>query len=143
MFVLWLPVTVATVPDRGRETSDHRAGGERVLVVDDEPFVRRAMARVLALGGYQVTAVDGGHEALRVYDRPGAFDLVVLDMSMPGLGGEEVRTRLLAIDPAARVVFVTGYTAQALSPAPGVECVEKPFDVADMLATIRRLLDQP
>ncbi len=142
MFVLWLPVTVDTTPERGRETLDHCPGGERVLVVDDEPFVRRAMVRVLSLGGYQVTAVDGGHEALRVYDRPGAFDLVVLDMSMPGLGGEEVRDRLRALDPAARIVFVTGYSAQALSPALGVECVEKPIDVGQLLATIRRLLER-
>ena len=78
--------------------------------------------------------------ALQLYDRPGAFDAVVLDLSMPVLGGREVRARLHARDPDLRSVFVTGFSAEALVPIEGQELLEKPVDAPVLVAALRRAL---
>ncbi|HEY3236870.1 MAG TPA: ATP-binding protein, partial [Polyangiaceae bacterium] len=73
-----------------------------VMIVDDEPLVRRAVARVLAQSGYRVVQACNGIEALQMYP---AFkpDVVLLDLDMPGIDGEETQARLYELDPNARI----------------------------------------
>lgn len=140
-FTLWIPVVEAVpsrVPLPGPSSS--APGRRRLLVVDDEALVRRALTRILELAGHDVTAVEDGERALAAWDRPGAFDLALVDLAMPGMGGVEVRTRLLERDPAARVLFVTGYGEQGLPAGLAVPCVAKPVEPAALLSTIAALL---
>jgi CheY-like chemotaxis protein len=105
----------------------------RILVVDDEPLVARAVRRLLA--GHEIVVASDGQEALEICARE-TFDVVLCDVMMPGLSGVEVYRRLSAADPAwtDRFVFVTGGAfaqgvAEALD-ATGIDRVSKPIDAA-------------
>jgi PAS domain S-box-containing protein len=116
-------------------------GGERVLVVDDDPPVRAVVGRMLSEAGYGVEEAPDGTSALDLYTRGRRFDLVLLDESMPGLSGHDVLGRLLACDPAARVVLFTGRGADG-SPARGAAGVlHKPVTMDALLRYVRRMLD--
>jgi CheY-like chemotaxis protein len=85
-----------------------------ILLVDDEVVVRRSFARLLRQAGHQVLeAPDGVHAVTtyhQAYPRP---DLVILDLDMPVLTGEETQERLLTVDPAVRILFVSGHDEPA------------------------------
>jgi CheY-like chemotaxis protein/two-component sensor histidine kinase len=104
----------------------------RVLVVDDEPLVGRAVARILA-PPHQVTLTTSGAEALRLLEA-GPFDAVLVDLMMPGMTGMELHARLVATRPAeaARLIFLTGgaFTDTARAFLDGVTNprIEKPFE---------------
>jgi PAS domain S-box-containing protein len=85
--------------------------GERVLVVDDEPLVRRALARVLRSLDYVVEEAEDGQQALaRFQSSPESFDLVLTDQTMPHLAGTDLARALLAIRPTLPVILCTGYS---------------------------------
>jgi signal transduction histidine kinase/CheY-like chemotaxis protein len=86
-------------------------GKRRVLLVDDEPLVRRGARRQLERLGYQVVEAENGVRALAAYTESGPFDAVILDLSMPEMGGAECFKRLRDIDPEARVLLASGYAA--------------------------------
>jgi signal transduction histidine kinase len=83
----------------------------RVLVVDDEPAIRITCKRMLERHGYDVIDAESGAEAIERF-RDNHDVVVVLDMSMPGMGGAECFRELRAIDPGARVLLVSGYAIQ-------------------------------
>jgi two-component system, cell cycle sensor histidine kinase and response regulator CckA len=106
-------IPVATLPSRlapplGLPPSSRRGS---VLVVDDEPVIRITSKRVLERNGYDVVAAESGSEAIERF-RANNDVVVVLDMSMPGMGGAECFRELRAIDPGARVLLVSGYAIQ-------------------------------
>jgi signal transduction histidine kinase/CheY-like chemotaxis protein len=84
-----------------------------VLLADDEPAVRRSMARILRADGYRVIEAADGLEALELYrvemPRP---ELVLLDLDMPRMAGDEAQRRILALDPLARILFVSGHRSE-------------------------------
>lgn len=116
-----------------------------VLVVDDDPSVRKTLARLLERQGFEVLTTGGGAAALELV-RSEAPDLVLLDVVMPGMGGLEVCRRLKG-DPETRlipVVLVTGLEGRSDRLA-GIEAgaddfLSKPVDPAEMVARIRSLL---
>jgi PAS domain S-box-containing protein len=113
---------------------------ETVLVVDDEPAVRRVLARVLEDGGFQVRAVASGDEALRLLADPkvsATIPVILLDVSMPGLSGPETRARLSTLVPDARVAYLTGYAYEATG---GDEVIQKPVRAETLLSVVQRLL---
>ncbi|HXG03539.1 MAG TPA: response regulator [Candidatus Binatia bacterium] len=119
------------------------ARGRRVLVVDDEPEVRAVLADLLQEAGCVVTAASDGAEALVLCDRE-RFDLVLSDVSMPGLSGWEVATRLRRRFPDLRLGLVTGW-GDRLDPAQvraaGIQVViAKPFQAEDLLRGVAEAL---
>jgi CheY-like chemotaxis protein len=116
-------------------------GKGTILMVDDEPAVRAIVGRILTDAGYDVVPAADGAEALALYQRQGPFAVVLLDESMPGLPGRAVLERLLAMDPAAKVVLFTGYGPEggSLNGAAGV--LEKPVAVDTLLQFLGRVLD--
>jgi CheY-like chemotaxis protein len=120
------------------------AGGhEGILVVDDETLVRQAVTRLLEAEGYKVFSAPSGAEALRLLDDAQASDdigLVLLDMSMPGMTGAQVRNELKRSFPRLRVAYFSGYL---LDGADDVEAViAKPIQATHLLETVRKLLDR-
>jgi CheY-like chemotaxis protein len=117
-----------------------RGSGERILLVDDEPLVRESVARILVDAGYVVESAVDGEEALRALggDSP-MFDLVLLDQSMPGMGGRAVLRELKSLRPDVSVVSFSGY-ASNLDEADAV--LEKPVSRFRLLSTLRALLDR-
>jgi len=86
----------------------------RILVVDDEPAARLLANRVFSEAGYEVTTVESGFECLEQFRKcPNWFDIILLDLSMPFLDGEETFRRLRAINPLVVVLLSTGFFAEA------------------------------
>ena len=115
----------------------------RILLVDDDPAVRSALAQVLAEEGYVVTCGADGEEALRIVDD--TINLVLLDLNMPVRNGWDTFEQLTAQNPLVPVIIITARSNQlftALSAGVGA-LMEKPLDFPELLETIRELLDEP
>jgi DNA-binding response OmpR family regulator len=109
-----------------------------VLVVDDDDRARVATARMLKSAGFAVAAASTGDEALAVIADPARrIDLVLLDVSMPGLSGPQTRTRMLELAPALPVVFLTGYTFESEY---GDPVLEKPLAAEELVSRIDEAL---
>src|SRR5690606_28854972 len=101
---------VAQGADGGEETTSGPAT-ERLLLAEDEPAIRQALARVLRTHGYEVIEAANGGEALRLAEaEPGRIDLLLTDVMMPGIGGRELAQRLAHQRPGLRVILMSGYT---------------------------------
>ena len=83
---------------------------KRVLIVDDEELVRRFVDRILTDAGYQTTVACDGPDALRAAAQPGTFDLVVTDLMMPHMNGDELARRLRQSDPGLKILYLTGFS---------------------------------
>jgi CheY-like chemotaxis protein len=114
----------------------------RVLIVDDQPDMARAMARVLS-DRAQVTTAGCGEDALARIRSGERFDLVVCDIMMPGMSGLDLFDHVRSIDVVAAQVFVfaTGGVSpehQARLEATGVRCLMKPCDAVDLQRLLER-----
>lgn len=112
----------------------------KVLVVDDDTRVRDILAQVASGQGYEVVSVDSGERALEEAGKQ-RFDLIFLDLILPGLSGVEVLKELKARGNKATVAIVTGYgddpvAMEAVSLGPLV-LIRKPFRVSDIVEVLR------
>jgi len=110
----------------------------RVLLVDDEERFVSVLAKRLRLRGFQADFVCKGEDALRAAEE-GRYDLALLDIKMPGMGGLELRRRLAGIAPGMRFVFVTGHGSQGdyeTGRAEGCPYIAKPFEIEELIETI-------
>src|SRR5512134_26991 len=117
---------------------------ERILVADDEDFVRMAIKAILSLGSYDVAMAQDGAEAVEGFrDASPRFDLVVLDMHMPRLDGHGALLQIREIDPHARVVLLSGglHDFDSVTEPEGVAFLHKPFENDQLLGLVRQLLD--
>jgi two-component system cell cycle sensor histidine kinase/response regulator CckA len=96
--------SVASAPARAR----------RILVVDDEPAARILAQRLFSGSGFEVVTTSSGFDCLKEFrKRPHWFDLILLDLSMPFMDGEETFRRLRVMNPAVVVLLSTGFLGQA------------------------------
>jgi two-component system cell cycle sensor histidine kinase/response regulator CckA len=114
-----------------------------VLVAEDEPTVREIVGRVLRTQGHEVIEAGDGAEALAAAGPDVRIGLLVTDVVMPRMGGRELAERLRAQRPGLRVLFVSGYSDDALGDAgdPATGFLAKPFLAAELAAAVRALLD--
>lgn len=112
-----------------------------VLVVEDEPAVRSFCCAVLRRFGYRVLEAGSPSEALEtLLQRPEPVDLVLTDITMPGMDGKEMVRRIDREQrPDLRVLYMSGYSQNA---EPGLDLLEKPFTSADLLRRVREALDR-
>ena len=82
----------------------------RILIVDDEEPIRKFVDRVLRDAGYVTLAAADGVEALALSQKEGVFDVVVTDLMMPGMSGDELARRLRQDEPRLKVLYLTGYS---------------------------------
>jgi CheY-like chemotaxis protein len=116
---------------------------KKILLVEDEAGIR-AMTRVyLESEGYKVLEAADGNEALRIFreDR-GDLALVLTDIIMPGMRGDELVRAIHKERPRVRAIFITGFAADALKLDAGVPVVEKPFTFPELGKRVREVLDQ-
>jgi two-component system, cell cycle sensor histidine kinase and response regulator CckA len=122
------------------------ARGELVLLVEDEPSVRRLTRRLLERGGYRVVEADNGLVALEVLGSTPGIDLVLTDITMPKLDGLSMARRIRALDPRMPIVLMSGYPdADALGVGQeefGQTLMRKPFTLETLLERIRTTLDK-
>ena len=120
--------------------------GETILIVDDELDMCAVTSEILKRSGYQVCLANSGEDALQVYEKSGIVpDLVLLDLSMPGMGGLKCLEYLLELDPEVRVIIASGYSAEAKPsdtiPLGAKSYISKPFSRDDLLREIARVLN--
>jgi PAS domain S-box-containing protein len=122
--------------------------GETILVVEDEASLRELTSRILARSGYQVCVVASGTEAVRRASDPDQpIDLLLTDVVMPEMLGNEVAARIGELRPCVPALFMSGYAQPILDthgiPAPHYDILEKPFTEAALLTRVRRALTRP
>jgi len=149
-FKIYLPVRDVEAPSPHAQTKlseDMLKGSETILLVDDEEPLRELGAMTMQSMGYTVLTACNGEEALQIYaEQGGKIDLVVMDLGMPGMGGHKAMKEILAMNPEAKVVIASGYSAngqvKASLESGAAGYVAKPFRLADLLGSIRSVLDR-
>ena len=139
-------VAVADTSHTGEEDTTSASQSERtVLVVEDQDSVKRLIARVLERVGHNVLTASNGLDALRCWEESDEeISLLVTDVVMPELGGPELVKKLRALAPDLRVIFMSGYAAdsplQQMLLSPGIEFLEKPLRMKDLLKRVNDVL---
>ena len=119
--------------------------GETVLIVEDEPAMREVTRRILARSGYHVIVAAGGHEAIEIAaSHTGDIDVLLTNVVMPRMFGQEAAERICALRPGVQVLFMSGYAQGVLSSQgvveSGVNLIQKPFSEAQLLATLGQII---
>jgi PAS domain S-box-containing protein len=133
------PSPAPAVPVRGSET---------ILVVEDDEMIRHLVQKVLKSNGYTVLVAGDGIEAERLAGaHPDTIHLLMTDVVLPGLNGREVARRLVVQRPGIKVLYLSGYTDDAIVHhgilEPGVAFLQKPFTPAVLGRKVREVLDSP
>jgi CheY-like chemotaxis protein len=146
-FKIYLPFVdcVAEVAALPRPATEVPTGTELVLLTEDEQDVREIARQFLESGGYKVIEAKDGAEAIRLAkESENKIDLLVTDMVMPGLSGQDLAARLQKEQPGICVVFMSGYSEHAatemVNADPSVRLLPKPFNRAAMLRAVRDVL---
>ncbi len=117
----------------------------QVLVVDDEKIMQDSLARILTKEGHEVRTASSGEEAIEKFDRE-SFDIVLLDIKMPGIGGIETLRRLKEMDPVITILIVTGYpsidSAVKAIKLGAYDYITKPFTPDVLRVAINRALER-
>ena len=126
--------------------SDPAKGSEHILFVDDEPPLARLGARLLESLGYQVTSRTSSYEALELFkEKPDYFDLVITDMTMPHMTGDELACEVKKVRPDMPVVVCTGYStkiSEEQAAQIGINAFTyKPLSKVDLATIVRKVLD--
>jgi PAS domain S-box-containing protein len=123
---------------------DSLRGTETILVAEDEPDVRTLVCETLKQLGYTVLQAADGDEALRILQQHGPVHMLLTDVIMPVMGGQELAKRVSSLEPNTKVVFMSGYSGQTLAfyglPQSDTACIQKPFTPAVLAQKLRQVL---
>ena len=148
-FKIYLPrVDAPTTNTNGSNDPDTLPeGNEFILIVEDETAVRRLAATVLRTSGYRVQEARDGIEAYALIQARQPFDLVITDVIMPKMSGKELYDQIKVIAPRIKVLFMSGYTDDALAHhgvlGPELSFLEKPFSPSRLAQKVREVIDKP
>ena len=146
-FKVYFPVAAEPTPPPAPEPpSADIPGHQWIFIVEDDAAIRRVMSRTLHGHGFSVLEAASAEEALATPDHLlERVDVLVTDVVLPGLNGAELATRLAARKPGLRVLYVSGYTENAISQQgvldAGVEFLQKPFTPRMLAQRLRQILD--
>jgi two-component system cell cycle sensor histidine kinase/response regulator CckA len=145
-FSIFLPLSTGAVAPSPPPASKSGGGADTILVVEDDPMVRSLVTKILVDLGYRVLTAAGGQAALELTDAwPAEIDLILTDLVMPGLSGRETAMRVRGRFPAARVLYMSGYTDDIVIRGgafePGTAFVQKPFGSDELARSVREALD--
>jgi len=148
-FKIYLPrieeQQTASGRDRKPDFQSLPRGSETVLLVEDEKGVRELAREYLEMSGYSVLEAENGHTALElVAMHQGPIQLLMTDVVMPGISGRELADRVTVIRPGIKVLYMSGYTDQAVVHHGILEgdatLLQKPFTLATLAAKLREIL---
>lgn len=115
----------------------------KILVVDDDPGMLDTLMDVLSATGYETSVAASGHAALEMA-QAGRFDLVLMDIQMPGLNGVQVLHALRVLDPTIVVIMMTAYTGDELvaesQRTTGFSVLSKPLDLDQVLPLVKSIV---
>lgn len=152
MFELYLPaLDIPKVEEEKREPGNAPGlsmGNETILLVDDEPFLLETGQELLSFLGYNVLTESSGENALVTINREGErIDIVIMDLMMPGMGGEKCLQEILKIFPSMKVMIASGHStgimAGEIISAGAAAFIQKPYYIEEMSNKIRAVLDAP
>jgi PAS domain S-box-containing protein len=146
-FRVFFPIPERPLPAlaaRPGSTQDAGPSG-KVLVVDDEPLVREVAKRALERAGFEVVLAENGRQAVDTFSQQGArIILVLLDLSMPEMDGEQTLVELRRINPAVQVLLSSGYDPSSSTRAPlggrVASFLQKPYTAQTLVAAVRRAI---
>ena len=150
VFKVYLPrIDEATANSIARLAQESNAprGTETILLVEDEDVVRGLTRKILMQAGYNVLDARSGNEAIRLCaTHAGSIDLLLTDVVMPEISGKEVADRLLELRPSIRVLFMSGYTDEAIVQHgvldANVKFIQKPFTWIALTRKVREVLNR-
>ncbi|MGB7624132.1 MAG: response regulator, partial [Terriglobia bacterium] len=121
-------------------------GSETVLLVEDEDAVRALECEVLGMYGYTILEASNGQEAIQIFERQmDSIQLVITDLVMPKMNGRELAERITSLRPETRVLFVSGYTPEAVARRgilePETLFLQKPFTPYSLAHKVREVMD--
>lgn len=152
-FRIYFPYIESIIYDKDKDKDKDKDttvshGNEIVLLVEDDESIRRLGERVLRMSGYTAFVAADGKEAMAVVgrlDKP--VDLLITDIVMPGMNGRELATELARSKLVRRVLYMSGYTDDAIVKhgvlEPGIAFIYKPFTIETFCAKLRKVLDGP
>lgn len=141
-FKIYLPLNTCTPTDNNQ---DNQSSGStrslRILVVDDEDFIRELEIQMLSEEGHAVLSASDGHEATRIYSEKWQdIDLVIMDMIMPKMSGRETFFALKQINPDIKAIIMSGFSlnddSEAVMKNGAAGFLQKPFDRNKILEVI-------
>lgn len=148
VFKVYLPQLQEEIapPQKVEAETTAPRGSETILLVEDEDVVRGLARQILEQAGYRVLDASGGEEAIRLCkERMEPIDLLLTDVVMPETSGKEIAQRLTQLRPATRVLFMSGYTDEAIVHHgvldSDVEFIQKPFTPVALARKVREVLD--
>jgi two-component system, cell cycle sensor histidine kinase and response regulator CckA len=124
-------------------------GFETVLLVDDDPSLRKLMSEILSEGGYRVLEAANGQEAEFFVQKciEGELHLLLTDVEMPGMGGRELAQKVRILHPEVKVLFTSGYPdvsdTRNATLQPGTVFLQKPFSTGLLIHKVREVLESP
>jgi CheY-like chemotaxis protein len=142
---VYFPATNQSEQPVSRPAPSWKGGSETILVVDDEIDIVSMLTHVLSNAGYTVLATHSGREGIELYENNiDDIDLVILDIIMPDLRGDELLKTILEMNPEIRVILASGYSEKEsyrhLLKQNMVEFIGKPFSIENLLGMIRSML---
>lgn len=147
-FKIYLPLIKAGVEERKlAETVSPARGMETVLLAEDDPDVKKLIKDALVKYGYTVMEAADGEEAVKVFmDNRDKVDILVFDIIMPKMKGDEAYKEIVKIRPEIKVIFISGYTEEIIYSKgvleKGLSVVSKPVSPHEILTKIREVLDR-
>jgi CheY-like chemotaxis protein len=145
---IYLPRTDAKLEPVGNRGLEYLpTGTESILVVEDDPAVRRLTVTILRDLGYQVQEANTAFEALAAIRKQIRFDLVLTDVIMPQMSGKELSDQIKIALPQTKVLLMSGYTDDALAHHgvldESLSFLEKPFSPVGLARKVREVIDSP
>ncbi len=146
-FKIYLPIAKKSNIHRPHKTEKLPQGTERILIVDDEVSIAKMCSRILENLGYVVTARTSSIEALALFKtKPAEFDLIISDMTMPNMTGDNLAVEMMKIRPDIPVVLCSGYSnkiSDETIDGIGIKAfIYKPILRNDLAHTVRKVLDE-
>ena len=119
------------------ETKDAKS---KIMIVDDEPSIRKLLGDYLK-ENHSIYECENGQAAVQFYQENSDFELIILDINIPGLNGIEVQKRMLEINPNQKILFITGYSENSISmnPSDNIHILAKPFSKSNFLSKVTNI----
>lgn len=145
-FRVFLPLAAPAADMQESRPDAAVAGSETLLIVDDEPTIRKMLRDIISPHGYQILEAGSGEEALELCDNPAqGIDLMLTDVVMKGMNGKQLAEKMATVRPATQILYMSGYTEDIIIDkgivAPGIKLIAKPFSPVELLTRVRAVLD--
>ena len=143
-FEVYLPQVEGVMPEPGQRAAVHHSNGGTVVLVEDEPLLRKVACRVLRSFGHRVVEARDAMEAVGICEQERSVDLLVTDVALPQMSGPELAARLKSVQPGLKVLFITGQASNAMAGGGfnyGTWLLQKPFKPSALARKVRDILE--